>query len=247
VNKRVLKATISQNQLIHERLLRIRAWERIYDQEGMRWGREPSLSARFFCEAIEPQTLPNGLILDVGCGYGRDLVKFWRHFPGREILGVEVAPSAKALWLEILDELPAVRGADRPSLAICDFFTLSEYLVPARPVALVHANYVFHLLPFDEMALAVKRLAGLIIPGGYIGFSLVAADDSHCLKDAVDGSVAVETEDGTWTCLSTQGVSQLFDTIGITPVSVVHLTEVEQKRGRNDIVQMWHVIIQIGC
>jgi len=121
-------------------------WERFYrGGYGVTAPQEPSLFARWVAERCEA-TEPRPLVVDVGCGNGRDT----RHFAGlgHDVLGLDYADAGLAAARDLLGEQHDRRG--RATLRALDLNDARAVLVhaaalarSAEPVAL-YARFVAH-------------------------------------------------------------------------------------------------------
>ena len=139
-------------------------WERFYrGSYGVTALREPSLFARWVAERCEA-TEPRPLVVDVGCGNGRDT----RHFAdlGHDVLGLDYADAGLAAARDLLGDL-----RDRAMLRALDLNDLRTTLVyaarlarSAEPVAL-YARFVAHAVD-DHARENLWRLAATALRRG---------------------------------------------------------------------------------
>lgn len=101
---------------------------------------------------------PPGLVLDLGCGQGRDALLAARQ--GHRVIGVDLAPTGIA---QMLDDARS-EGLDVTGI-VAD---VSRY-VPPQPADIVLLDRVLHLLPSaaDRRSL-LERLASLTTTGGHV-------------------------------------------------------------------------------
>ncbi|MGB0508357.1 MAG: methyltransferase domain-containing protein [Pikeienuella sp.] len=97
--------------------------------------------------------IPDGDIIDLGCGSGAVAEALRSRFPQHRLIGVDAAPA--------MLEKAAVSGlyADLVEADINDW-------QPATPPALIFSNAAIHWLPGHEVLLPC--LAGLLVPGGVL-------------------------------------------------------------------------------
>lgn len=99
--------------------------------------------------------LPEGDILDLGCGSGAAAGPLRRRFPGRYLVGIDNSATMLAQARTLYDDL--IEG----DIAVWS---------PTRPPALIFANAVLHWLP-DHDAL-LPRLAAWLAPGGSLAVQM---------------------------------------------------------------------------
>lgn len=225
-----------------EAINRIVAWLKIYEIEGMRWGQSPSLSATRICQNYDDSDLLDGNILDIGCGYGRDVVFFAENFHKRQVIGLDAAITALPLWKTILRKINDTSVLSRCWFQLCDFMALGALIKPIHPVALVHFNYVFHLLNTREVSTVFQRMGKILKSGGLLVASFVSTEDPHCITSKGNGTQRINTEDGPWTCYNRDAVETLISDNEYKIVNLCHEIEIEKKRGIDDEVRMWHLI-----
>lgn len=97
--------------------------------------------------------LPEGKVVDLGCGAGAVGPALSRRFLGRKIVGVDASPA-------MLAEAAATGAYKR-----CDLADIRDWQ-PAKPAALIFSNAALQWLP-DHPAL-LARLAGFLLPGGVL-------------------------------------------------------------------------------
>lgn len=113
-------------------------------------------------------TLPEGAVVDLGCGAGAAAEALAAVFPGRALVGVDNSPAMLA-ETETTGLYESLIAAD-----------ISGWAPEAAP-ALIFSNAVLHWLPDHETLL--PRLAGLLAPGGTLAVQMPRqyARPSHSL------------------------------------------------------------------
>jgi trans-aconitate 2-methyltransferase len=101
--------------------------------------------------------LPEGPIVDLGCGDGAVGPELIRRWPGRRILGVDASPAMLA------------KAAETGAYARLDKADAGVW-APDMPPALIFSNAALHWLP-DHGAL-LPRLAGFLAPGGTLAVQM---------------------------------------------------------------------------
>lgn len=124
---------------------------------------------------------PNGRVLDIGCGQGRDALFIARL--GHRVVGVDIAPNG-------ISDL--MRAAKAEALEI-DGITAD--ILDYRPDGLfdvVLIDRTLHMLPKDARLEALARLLDHVAPQGWV---LVADERSNI----PDFEALIEAHAGTWT------------------------------------------------
>ncbi len=101
--------------------------------------------------------LPEGKIVDLGCGAGAAGPALSQRFIGRKIVGVDTSPA-------MLAEAAATGAYKR-----CDLADIRDW-TPKKSPALIYANAVLHWLP--DHATLLPRLVGLLAPGGVLAVQM---------------------------------------------------------------------------
>ena len=224
---------------------RLQTWSTIYANEQMRWGPLASLSARLATEYIAPTQLPQGIVLDIGCGYGRDLPSLCRAFPHHRIWGIEGASTAEVLW----EKLALANAANAPSdtspakIKICDIFALDSDFGFKDPFSLVFANYLFHLLDLAETSHLLRMLCCQMAKGALLAASFVSTNDLTFGSNKSIGLNRQRMDDGPWQYFDKDTVRDLLTDAGLEVSLLSEQIEIEQKRGAPDEV---HFIFAIA-
>lgn len=141
---------------------------------------DPTQYAKFSNERLRPgfemmaqlPALPDGDLVDLGCGAGEHLIELAARLPGRRTIGIDLSP----------DMLAAARAA-APAIAweLADVATWR----PAAPPALLFANAALQWL--DDHAHLMPRLLNLLAPGGVLAVQMPSNLHSaaHALARAV--------------------------------------------------------------
>ena len=101
--------------------------------------------------------LPEGKIVDLGCGSGAAGPALSQRWTGRKIVGVDASPA-------MLAEAAATGAYKR-----CDLADIRDW-TPKKPAALIFSNAVLHWLP--DHATLLPRLASLVAPGGMLAVQM---------------------------------------------------------------------------
>lgn len=109
-----------------------------------------------------PPDLPEGDVVDLGCGSGAAGPALRARFPGRRLIGIDASPAM----------LAAAGAGVYDALAEADVAAWR----PEAPPALIFSNAVLHWLP-DHTTL-MPRLAGLVARGGCLAVQMPRQSDA---------------------------------------------------------------------
>jgi S-adenosylmethionine-diacylgycerolhomoserine-N-methlytransferase len=104
---------------------------------------------------------PGQLLIDVGCGTGRNLEAIARRYPGTRLFGLDAAP----VMLETTARRFAKAGLAAPGLALA----AAEELAPEAQLGVPAADHIlfsYSLSMMDDPARALARAASSLKPGG---------------------------------------------------------------------------------
>ena len=124
-----------------------------------RWA-EPQRRAAEALLQFLPEKLPEGLILDIGCGTGLLTARLHARYPQARLLGVDIAPGM----------LQACRARWRTEPPLEFVEADAGHFVPEGPCALIGSNCTFQWLP--DPAGAIRRLASALVPGGCLALAV---------------------------------------------------------------------------
>jgi malonyl-CoA O-methyltransferase len=110
--------------------------------------------------ALLPDALPPGPILDLGCGTGLLTGLLIERYPGRKVVGVDVAPAmvdaCRAKWPD----------TERAEFVVDD----AEQFASGGPWALVASSCSFQW--FEHPAEVLRRFGGQLAPGGFVALAV---------------------------------------------------------------------------
>lgn len=224
---------------------RLRMWNHIYATERMRWGTQPSLAATLTTGRLPTQRLPAGLIVDFGCGYGRDLRLLSEAYPSSPCFGIEGASSVADLWQELAPVKASavpMKAECEPAIKLCDIFALDEHFGFKDTLALAFSNYFFHLLEMTETAQLMGRVGRALAKGAFFAGSFVSTQDVTFGKYEGVGRNRQQMEDGIWQYFEEAEVRDLVEGAQLDAVFLERFEELELKRGREDRVNLIYVI-----
>ena len=210
----------------------------------MRWGESPSLCAQLAVDVIDPENLGEGIIVDLGCGYGRDLALLSSIYQSRKTFGVDGAASAAPLWEELRRHRSIL--ADKNSeIKICDLFALDSEFGFKTQISLAFSNFLFHLLGAGESVYLLKQVSSLLADGGYFVGSFVSTGDPTFGRFPAVNADCQQMEDGIWRYFRVDDIKELFVCSNLDLVHLEHRKEIEMKRGHPDEVCFFFAIGQV--
>jgi SAM-dependent methyltransferase len=224
VSKKIRKKFPSFNYRIH-------VWSQIYERQRYRWGLLPSLTAHMALADIENYTKGKGILLDVGCGYCRDLLLFQRVFPNMTFDGLEPAESAVKLARSIIPEISLRK-------IICsDIFEFGKQGQTAK-YTVVYANHFIHLFKEKEQIKILKLIHRLLWKNGVAILSWISSNDRHYGKGYHLDDYCYEVYKGIpWRFVNRSEVETMVSKVGMKVLKLLEFTEVELMGGKPDCVQ----------
>lgn len=118
-----------------------------------------------------PKTAPLRAI-DLGIGTGYFTERFLNQFPNGRVLGIDGAPAMIELAKARLTSL-----ASRVQFIIGDFRKVQELAPEAGTIDIVFSAYALHHLSGADKEMVLRRVAELLVPGGwFVNADLIVAD-----------------------------------------------------------------------
>lgn len=165
-----------------------RFWDSAYAEKGYCWGTDPSEFVRQICPIIE---LYDG-ILEVGCGYGRDLLCQARCFPRKKFIGVDISSLSLGLMEKLSERLGI--SAENWETVKCDVtVTLAPLSEIMYKIQCVFCHSLIHLFLKRERIAFLKSFAEISKPGTLLLFSAYSRDDKKF-------GTGPEVDEGTFKC-----------------------------------------------
>jgi SAM-dependent methyltransferase len=144
-------------------------WDNVYRNQQHVWGDKPSVLAAFACHFLKAAGSSGKAIeiLDIGCGYGRDVTYLARNI-NCHILGVDNSTEA----VEMAKKALAADLESRVVFQCCDFRQ-----IPEEKFEVVFASNFYHLLKMDERQALVNTIKEKLKPGGVLFLSTMSQND----------------------------------------------------------------------
>lgn len=135
-------------------------WDKAYQSEGALWGDRPGILTQAARGFVLAENLPTAgkQIVDIGCGYGRDLGSLAAEW-GCRALGVDSSPKAISMAQELLT---------RTGVTDVTFRQASFQSLQGETFDLVFAANLYQILPRAERAEFCAILPAILPPGGYL-------------------------------------------------------------------------------
>jgi len=140
-------------------------WNKRFKESKEIWGEEPSLGAQEVLKFLKTNNIVKATILDIGCGYGRDLNFFRKN--GYKVRGIEISEEAIKKAKEIYPGLTVDLG---------DVKNMYQYKTSMFDI--VFGNFLLHL--FDQLSVRKKILSEcyrVLRPGGYLFHTVASIKD----------------------------------------------------------------------
>lgn len=209
---------------------RIDKWSHIYTTESYRWGMFPSLSSHMALADINAHTYGKGSLLDIGCGYGRDLHLFRTVFPEMRLYGLEPAVPALHLAQSIL------APHDIRNIVPSDVFEFGQKRRRGE-YEVVFANYFMHLFSMKEEIEILKLIHGILTDEGIAILSWVSSSDRHYGKGRRIDDNCYEIYKGIpWRFVNSREIEEIVCGVGMRILQLREFSEVEMVRGHLDSV-----------
>jgi len=170
---------------LEEHTKKIRSqWNEKFNKKRFIWGKEESLFAKKVIESLKNYPESNKFyILDIGCGYGRDMNYFVKK-GFKFIEGIDISSTAVSLGRSIFPHLTFYTG---------DFINFNF----KRKYNVVYCNFLLHLFIFKEIRINfLKRCAKILEEPGIIYFSVSSIYDSDFRKGEIIGKNLVKNKRG---------------------------------------------------
>lgn len=212
---------------------RIAYWNTIYKNQGRRWSSLPSLCAHLALADIAAVRMKGPRILDVGCGYGRDLALFGHVFSDGVLTGLDASNEALRIARDLLPNNAFVNR---------DLFSTTNKRLGQR-FDVVFSNYFLHLLFDDEIVEALRIMRTLATKQGLLVSSLVSTRDRHYGKGKRLGFRSYEVAAGlAWRFADEDDAARMWSAARLRVLAVRAYAEVELVGGRPDPVSSLYVI-----
>ena len=145
-------------------------WDNEYKQQKHVWGKGPSELAVFAADYLKryPLTVKTPGIIDLGCGYGRDVFYLAQNLPCR-ILGIDRSSEA----VKLAEEGRPHESQSRVKFEQRDFLALpaeSKYDV-------VFTSNIYHLLGTEERTKFRNLIKSILNPQGMLFLSVMSVRD----------------------------------------------------------------------
>jgi SAM-dependent methyltransferase len=142
-------------------------WQNVYQTEGRRWGDLPgALAPVAVAHLLDPSSgVPDGAVLDLGCGYGRDSSYLAREL-GRQVIGVDPSPRA----IEI------ARSSAPPGLSL-EYRRGTVEELAGETFAAVYFSNTYHVMRPADRELVQQAVPHLLTEGGLFFLAALAVGD----------------------------------------------------------------------
>ena len=145
-------------------------WDNEYKSKERVWGEGPSELAIAAVEYVESCKKPNNepvSIIDIGCGYGRDVMYFSEHL-SCSVLGIDISEEAIGMARTTSREL----SKGDVQFRCCDFTELGR----SRYDVVFVAN-LYHLLRPGEREELIEKIKEVLLSGGLLFLNALSTND----------------------------------------------------------------------
>jgi SAM-dependent methyltransferase len=209
---------------------RIDKWVHVYNKDGLRWGLVPSLTAHLALTDINDFTNHQGPLLDIGCGYCRDLLLFHTVFKDMNLEGLE--PASQAIELA----KPIMSKKFFKNLICNDIFDFGRLKVTAK-YKVVFANYFIHLFSRHEQLWILGLISKILKKNGICILSWVSTHDHHYRNGRYLSNQTYEVYNGIpWRFTTCSMVEKMVYDAGMKVLKLNEFIEVEIIKGKLDRV-----------
>lgn len=209
---------------------RVASWESLYSRHGSRYGLEPSKCAR----ETEPILQAVNSIVELACGYGRDLGFFTSTQPELRAVGIDSSISA----LKLAEQL-----APRAEFVRADLVT--ERLALQEEFDAVYSNFCFHLFTEVERNLLFRLSLRLLRQGGQLISNFISTSDHFFSRGRpLEESTFLTYPDRFWHFFKENELVQLCRMHDLRIKRLVELTEREQIDDAVNEVTFWYLVAE---
>ena len=145
-------------------------WEHEFRKHGRIWGDKPGALARITLEYLNKHSrcIPDHILTDLGCGYGRDSLYFAKHCHSC-IYGIDSSETA----IEAARKSALETGLD-PGIFHCGNFLTADYLPESE---IVYSSNVYQILRPGEREMFRERIRTILKRGGVFFQSTLSVND----------------------------------------------------------------------
>lgn len=220
--------------ILENNQFRIEKWNQIYQKDKFRWGENSSLLAKLSVPIIK--SLKNdSIILDIGCGYGRDSIFFIEN--EFRVISFDSSEVALALLLD----LSKSQKLSKKNFHLIKGDILSNIdLKYFRKIDVFFSNYFLHLLNIEELKVFLSRINNLSKRRSLLVFNLISANDTRYKNKFVS-----EMIDGiSWTFWKKKQLEIFLSQFNFEIIKLKQVEEVEFINGQEDFVKFFFCVLR---
>ena len=141
----------------------IKYWNDKYCKLGKIWGTKPSKGAILAVKFLNKNDCPAQLILDIGCGYGRDANYFSKK--GHNVVGVDASEEALKIAKQLNKKIDYKTG------------NITALNLPENHFDVVFGNFVIHDFSNKERIKIISECYRVLKKGGFVIQTLASIED----------------------------------------------------------------------
>ncbi len=216
---------------------RIQKWISIYQRDGHRWGYLPSLTAHLSLADIKELKQDKGSLLELGCGYGRDINFFSKCFTKLKISGIDPAiryfRSTKGTIAYFNHQYKLF------DLNVFEFFQKQSI---EKKYDVIYSNYFFHLFESNEISQILKLTRNVMTDNGIFISNFISTEDIRFKKFNATENIG-RTKDGIiWTFFTATMIKNLLEENGFIVENIYKFSELEFIKDKHDIVHCYYLL-----
>lgn len=216
---------------------RTNKWNSLYKIQGQRWGIMHSLSAHLSLHHIESIKKKEKNLLDIGCGYGRDLFYFRQIFKELCVDGIDSSKSV----LDIAREYTTIFEINE--LIENDFIEFNS----KRKYDIIFGNYFAHLFYKDELEVILQKIKSMMSSEGIAILSFVSIKDRHFGKGKkIDYRLYEVFKDIPWRFYDIQELRDICSQNDLKIKELYEFPELEIVNNQKDLVRSLYLSFSLN-
>ncbi|NQU87279.1 MAG: methyltransferase domain-containing protein [Mariniphaga sp.] len=207
------------------------SWNDIYNLKNFIWGLQQSKAAELALNYIKG----NLKLIDLGCGYGRDIIFFRKRQKNMIIDGIDSSKRAVELYHNNLNH------QIRINIRFTDILKLDKTI--KEDYDIVFSNYLFNLFTYVECRFIFQKIKKLLPYDGLLISSFVSIKDRHYGKGKKLNENLYEIFKGI-PCLffEKKMIEELVSEVDFKIIDILHYSETEFVLGKPNQVEAYLLV-----